>query len=135
MTQHREHHDHRLMRLPIQDQSGFIEVSGKLYQITEVNQQQPQAIRPYPTIHQTPARLFWDDPRNVVLVGIGAILGGAVIAFVVVKASSPVTVPIQPAPTIVMPPQPQPKPYSYRRCEPRGLFGLAESCVEERGYQ
>lgn len=121
----------------VQSQSAqLVQVGDRLYQISEVSQQ-PQPIQPYSIapqpVHQ---RSFWDEPKNLLLVGCGVVAGTGILTALVMKAFAPMpTASTQPQTVIVQPPVPEKKPYTREECRPAGLFGWGQDCYRERGYQ
>lgn len=131
-----------LTQVPNASPVQVVEVEGRTYQIVQVDPQavahhppQPHYIQPQPI----PRSSLWDDPRTVIFAGIGCVVLGGCIVWVVVKAFAPAPIPApapaSPSTVIVQPPAPEKRPYSRRDCRPAGMFGWNEVCTEERGYE
>lgn len=131
MNQPQQRHD--LVQVPIQQSAQLMQVGDRLYQISEVPPQ-PLTVQPQPIQKSS----IWDDQNTVILAGLGLVVGTGCLTWLITKAFAPAPAPApaaQPQTVIVQPPQPEKKPYSYRRCEPAGLFGWGQNCQEERGWQ
>lgn len=136
MNEHRQQQS--IVQLPNQPDVKLVQVGDRLYQITEVNQS-PQPIAPQ-YVDPRPMRRssLFDDQTTVILMGVGCVVLGGCIAWVIVKAFAapvPATAPTQPQTVIVQPPVPEKRPYTREECRPAGLFGWGSDCYRERGYQ
>jgi len=111
----------------------LVQVNGKTYHIAEVS---PQPIQPHPWSPPSSPPSGWDDPRTIIFLGCGVVVGTGILTALVMKALMPVQIaPAPPQTVIVQPAQPEKKPYSFRECTPGGLFGWGQNCREERGWQ
>lgn len=127
-----------LVQLPNQPEVKLVQVGDRLYRITELSQS-PQTITPeFVDPHSVKRSSLFDNPNTVILMGVGCVVLGGCIAWVIVKAFAPpvpTIAPTQPQTVIVQPPQPEKKPYTREECRPAGLFGWGQDCYRERGYQ